>query len=136
MLQIRLGALRRPGRAVLLAMAGGAVVLAAMAAPAPLWTFALICLVWGVGAGVTLTQGRTIAQLEAPESHRARVLAIFQLGFAGGAPVGALGMGYLVALTGPRLAAIYPAAGMVVVLGFLFARSNLWRHAAAALPRA
>ena len=35
-LQIRLGALRRPGRAVLLAMAGGAVVLAAMAAPAPL----------------------------------------------------------------------------------------------------
>jgi hypothetical protein len=41
-------------------------------------------------------------------------------------------MGYLVALTGPRTAAIYPAAGMVVVLGFLFARSNLWRHAAGA----
>ena len=136
MLQIRLGALRRPGRAVLLAMAGGAVVLGAMAAPGPLWAFALICLVWGVGAGVTLTQGRTIAQLEAPESHRARVLAIFQLGFAGGAPVGALGMGYLVALTGPRLAAIYPAAGMVVVLGFLFLRSRLWRHTSAALPRA
>jgi MFS family permease len=135
-LQIRLGALRRPGRAVLLALSGGAVVLAAMATPGPLWAFALICLVWGIGAGVTLTQGRTIVQLEAPESHRARVLAIFQLGFAGGAPVGALGMGYLVALTGPRLAAIYPAAGMVVVLGFLFARSNLWRHAAAALPRA
>jgi len=130
MLQIRLGALRRPGRAVLLALSGGAVVLAVMAAPAPLWAFALICLVWGVGAGVTLTQGRTIVQLEAPESHRARVLAIFQLGFAGGAPVGALAMGYLVALTGPRLAAIYPAAGMVVVLGFLFLRSGLWRHAA------
>jgi len=136
MLQIRLGALRRPGRAVLLAMAGGAVVLGAMAAPGPLWAFALICLVWGVGAGVTLTQGRTIAQLEAPESHRARVLAIFQLGFAGGAPVGALGMGYLVALTGPRLAAIYPAAGMVVVLGFLIARSSLWGHTPVALRRA
>ena len=107
-----------------------------MAAPGPLWVFALLCLVWGVGAGVTLTQGRTIAQLEAPESHRARVLAIFQLGFAGGAPVGALGMGSLVALTGPRLAAIYPAAGMVVVLGFLFLRSRLWRHTSAALPRA
>jgi MFS family permease len=132
MLQIRLGALRRPGRAVLSAMAGGAVVLAAMAAPGPLWIFALICLMWGVGAGLTLTQGRTIAQLEAPESHRARVLAIFQLGFAGGAPVGALAMGYLVALTSPRLAAIYPAAGMVVVLGFLFLRSGLWRHTAEA----
>jgi hypothetical protein len=45
-------------------------------------------------------------------------------------------MGYLVALAGPRLAAIYPAAGMVVVLGFLVARSNLWRHTSAALPRA
>ena len=135
MLQIRLGALRRPGRAVLLALAGGAVVLAAMAAPGPLWAFALLCFVWGIGGGVTLTQGRTIVQLEAPESHRARVLAIFQLGFAGGAPVGALGMGYLVALTGPRLAAIYPAAGMAVVLTFLFLRSGLWRHTSAALPR-
>ena len=128
MLQIRLGALRRPGRAVLLALAGGAVVLAAMAAPGPLWVFALICLVWGVGAGVTLTQGRTIVQLEAPESHRARVLAIFQLGFAGGSPVGALGMGYVTAITGPRQAAIYPAAAMLVVLAFLVLRSALWRH--------
>jgi MFS family permease len=130
MLQIRLGALRRPGRAVLLALTAGAVVLSAMSVPTPLWGFALICLVWGVGAGVTLTQGRTIVQLEAPESHRARALAIFQLGFAGGAPVGALGMGYLAALTGPRSAAIYPAVAMMVVLGFLFLRSGLWRHAA------
>ncbi|MDO8480178.1 MAG: hypothetical protein Q7W02_29070 [Candidatus Rokubacteria bacterium] len=61
MLQIRLGALRRPRRAVLLALAGGAVVLAAMSAPGPLWGFALTCFVWGVGAGVVLSQGRTIA---------------------------------------------------------------------------
>jgi MFS family permease len=130
MIQIRLGALRRPGRAVMTALAGGAAVLASMAVPGPLWFFALICLVWGIGAGVTLTQGRTIVQLEAPESHRARVLAMFQLGFAGGTPVGALGMGYLTAITGPRQAAIYPAAAMVVVLAFLFLRSALWRHAA------
>ena len=107
-----------------------------MAVPGPLWVFALICLVWGVGAGVALTQGRTIVQLETPESHRARVLAIFQLGFTGGSPIGALGMGYLAAHVGPRLAVIYPAAAMVVVLVFLFGRSGLWRHAAAARPRA
>jgi MFS family permease len=128
LIQIRLGALRRPGRAVISAVAGGAVVLASMAVPGPLWVFALICLVWGVGAGVSLTQGRTIVQLEAPESHRARVLAIFQLGFAGGTPFGALGMGYLTAIAGPRQAAIYPAAAMAVVLAFLFLRSALWRH--------
>jgi MFS family permease len=135
-LQIRLGALHRPGRAVLVALTGGAVVMAAMSVPGPLWAFALICLVWGVGAGVTLTQGRTIVQLEAPESHRARVLAIFQLGFAGGAPIGALGLGYLAAHAGPRQAAIYPAAAMSVVLGFLFLRSALWRHTTAPLPGA
>ena len=56
------------------------------------------------------------------------MLAIFQLGFAGGAPVGALGMGYLVALTGHGIAAIYPAAGMVVVLGFLSALRALAAH--------
>jgi MFS family permease len=103
-----------------------------MAAPGPLWAFALICLAWGIGAGVTLTQARTIVQLGAPESHRARALAIFQLGFAGGAPVGALAMGYLAALTGPRLAAVYPAAAMAVVLGLLILRSGFWRHTAEA----
>jgi len=131
MLQIRLGALRRPGRAVMSAVAAGALVLASMAVPGPLWVCALICLVWGIGAGITLTQGRTIVQLEAPESHRARVLAIFELGFAGGTPVGALGMGYLTAITGPRPAAVYPAAAMIAVLAFLFLRSSLWRHTAA-----
>jgi len=130
MVQIRLGALRRPGRAMMSAVAAGAVVLASMAVPGPLWVFALICLAWGIGGGISLTQGRTIVQLEAPESHRARVLAIFQLGFAGGTPFGALGMGYLTAITGPRLAAVYPAAAMIAVLAVLFLRSSLWRHEA------
>jgi MFS family permease len=129
-LQIRLGALRRPGRAVLLSLAGGGIVLAGMSVPGPLWVFALICLVWGVGAGVVLTQGRTIVQLETPESHRARTLAIFQLGFTGGSPIGAVGMGYLAAQVGPRAAVVYPAAAMLVVLAFLFVRSGLWGHAA------
>ena len=128
--QIRLGALRRPGRAVLLSLAWGSIVLVAMAVPGPLSAFALICLGWGVGAGVVLNQGRTIVQLETPESHRARALAIFQLGFTGGSPIGALGMGYLAAQVGPRAAVIYPAAAMLVVLALLYARSGLWGHVA------
>jgi predicted MFS family arabinose efflux permease len=129
-LQIRRGALRRPGRAVLLALAWGVIVLAGMTVPGPLWIFALICLVWGAGAGVALIQGRTIVQLETPESHRARALAIFQLGFTGGSPIGALGMGYLAAQVGPRAAVIVPAVAMLVVLAVLLGRSGLWVHAA------
>jgi MFS family permease len=128
--QIKAGALRRPGRAVVLSMAGGVLILAAMAVPAPLAGFAALCLVWGVGAGIVLNQGRTIVQLETRESHRARALAIFQLGFTGGAPLGALALGYVVALVGPRAAAVYPAVVMTVVLGFLIVGSGLWRHVA------
>jgi MFS family permease len=130
--QIRLGALQRPGRAVLVAMACGALILAAMAVPGPLWRFAALCGVWGVGAGVVLTQGRTIVQLGTRESHRARALAIFQLGFTGGAPLGALALGYVVAVVGPRAAVVFPAATMTIVLAVLLSRSRLWGHDAVA----
>jgi MFS family permease len=127
--QIKAGALRRPGRAVVVSMAGGVLILAAMAVPGPLWGFVALCCVWGVGAGVVLNQGRTIVQLETRESHRARALAIFQLGFTGGAPVGALALGYLVVLVGPRASTVFPAGAMTIVLAFLVVRSGLWRHA-------
>jgi MFS family permease len=128
LVQIRLGALRRPGRAIVLALALGAGVLAAMAWPSSFLTFVSLCLVWGLGAGVVMTQGRTIVQSAAPETHRARILLLFQLGLMGGAPVGALLIGYLAALTGPHQAALYPAASMLFVLAALLLRSRLWQQ--------
>jgi MFS family permease len=129
LVQIRLGSLRHPGRAILLALMLGAVVLAAMSLASPFPTFLALCLMWGLGAGVVITQGRTLIQIAAPESHRARILSLFQLGLMGGAPIGALLIGYLAALTGPRAAAVYPAAVLVAVLAVLAARSELWRRA-------
>jgi MFS family permease len=128
MTQVRLGAMRRAGRAMMLALAGGAVVLAVISVPGPLYGLTLLCFAWGVGAGVVMTQGRTIVQLAARNSHRARILALFQLGFMGGAPIGALAMGYLAGLVGPRPAAVYPAGAMILVLLFLLFRSGLWRQ--------
>jgi hypothetical protein len=49
--------------------------------------------------------------------------------------VGALALGYLVVLVGPRTAAVFPAAAMTIVLAFLVVRSGLWRHAMAASRR-
>lgn len=126
--QIRLGPLRRPGRAIMVALALGAGVLAAMAWPGPFPAFLFLCLVWGLGAGVVMTQGRTIVQAAAPETHRARILSLFQLGLMGGAPLGALLIGYLAAFTGPRAAAVYPAGCMLLVLAGLLARSRLWQR--------
>jgi MFS family permease len=128
LVQIRLGTLRRPGRAIVVALFLGAGVLAAMTWPIPFPAFVGLCLVWGLGAGVVMTQARTLVQSAAPETHRARILSLFQLGLMGGAPVGALLIGYLAALTGPRGAAVYPAGCMLLVLAGLLRRSRLWRQ--------
>lgn len=125
--QVRIGGVRRAGRAVITSTGLGAVILAAMALPGPFVVLAVLCLLWGVGAGVVITQGRTIVQLAAPESHRARILALFQLGIMGGAPVGAVVIGYIASVVGARTSAIYPALAMLAVLVFLLLRSTMWR---------
>ena len=39
-------------------------------------------------------------------------------------------MGYLSGLAGPRRAVLWPAAAMLLVVGFLLARTRLWRQEA------
>jgi MFS family permease len=134
--QVRLRPMERPGRVILVTLAAGSVVLAAMALPVSFPTLASLCAVWGVGAGIVMTQARTIAQLAARDSHRARVLAVFQLGVTGSAPLGAALLGYLTAAVGPRQALIYPAVAMLAVLACLTAGSTLWRQHALTSPAA
>lgn len=130
LVQIRLGTVRRPGRAIVIAIALGAAVLAAMAVPGPFGVLVALCVVWGLGAGVVMTQARTLVQAAAPETHRARILSLFQLGLMGGAPIGALLLGYVAGFTGPRGAVVYPAGCMLLVLAVLLSRSRLWHQGA------
>src|SRR5262245_10841548 len=129
--QIRIGAMRRPGRAILVGLTFGAVVLAAMSLAFPFRGVLALCRAWGLGGGVVITQCRTVVQQAAPASHRARILSLFQLGLMGGAPVGALLIGYLAAFVGPRAAPVYPAACMLLIVAGLVTRSQLWRQGAA-----
>jgi predicted MFS family arabinose efflux permease len=134
LVQVRRRAIDRPGRAILVSLTFGAVILAAMALSTTFWTLVGLCAVWGAGAGITMTQARTIAQLAAPAHQRARVLAVFQLGLLGGSAIGAALMGYVVAAVGPRHAVIYPALAMLVVLAWLATRSGLWQQDALTSP--
>ena len=68
----------------------------------PFLALCSLCFVWGLGAGITLTQGRTVLQIVAPPTHRARLMSLFQLGFAGGGPIGALLAGSIAAVWGCR----------------------------------
>ena len=75
---------RRPGRVIMITLLLGAGVLAAMAVRGPMALLAVLCSLWGMGAGVVLTQARTIVQMSASEARRGRLLATYQLAITGG----------------------------------------------------
>ena len=81
-----------------------------------------------------MTLGRTVVQEEAPPTHRARLMATYQLGFMGGGPIGAISIGYIADAVGPTLSVLFPAALMTVFLGLVIWRTSLWtleaRHSA------
>lgn len=124
---LRFGHIHRRGLVLAAALASGAVILFLIGVPAPFWVMCLLCFAWGLGAGTSMTMSRTIVQLAAPPSHRARVLSIFQLGFAGGGPIGAFASGFVVAATDVHVAAWIPAGIMVLVLAGIVAASRLIR---------
>ena len=116
----------RRGRAVMCSLSAGVTIVVCFSFAMPFWLFCGLSFVWGLGAGCTMTLARTIVQTEAAETLRGRALAIFQLGFAGGAPLGSLLMGTLAGFFGTHTAMLFPAFGMTGVLAWLMLKSNLW----------
>jgi MFS family permease len=123
---LRFGHVARRGRGAIIALAGGVVVVFAFTFAMPFWLFCLFSFIWGLGAGCVMTLSRTIVQSEADEAYRARALSIFQLGFAGGSPLGSLIMGVLAGYVGSHAAMWLPTIGMTLVLVWLMLRSRLW----------
>lgn len=126
----RSGAIRRQGRAFILASCGSGVAIGLIALHPPFTGLCAIAALWGVTGGIAVMMSRTLVQGAAPQAHRGRVLSIFQLGYMGGAPFGAFAMGYIIEAIGPVYAGLIPTAGMAVVV--LCARyiSGIWtlRH--------
>ena len=114
------------GRLVALAVTVGAIVLATMSTLPPFLAMAGLCFIWGLGAGVTMTQSRTVIQIVAPPTHRARLMSLFQLGLGGGGPIGAFVTGGLASLWGLQVALMVPALAMAVTIGFVLFFSRLW----------
>jgi MFS family permease len=118
--------LTRRGRLVVGAVSVGAIILFCMALQPPFLVLNGLCFVWGLGAGITLTQGRTVLQIVAPPSHRARLMSLFQLGFGGGGPIGAFIAGTLAAVLGLKLAMVLPALAMIALIGVVLMFSRIW----------
>jgi MFS family permease len=114
------------GRLVAGAVSMGALILFALASLPPFPVFVALIFVWGLGAGVTMTQSRTVVQIVAPATHRARLMSLFQLGLGGGGPIGALLAGTICSLWGLRAALLLPAAAMLLLIVVVLGRSRLW----------
>ena len=116
----------RRGRVIGVAVATGGVILLALSTLPAFPVFLVLIAIWGLGAGITMTQSRTVVQLVSAPTHRARMMALFQLGLSGGGPIGAFLTGTIGSLWGLKAAMLFPALGMGLLIVFVLARSRLW----------
>jgi len=124
---MRIGHVRYPGRIFLLGTLAGAITLTLIGIQNNFYLLALLSILWGTGAGLSMTMGRFIVLNFAPAAQRARFMAMFQLGMIGGAPAGAAIIGIMADYLGPDGAAFPPAAVMFVLVVCVFFGSRLRR---------
>jgi MFS family permease len=120
--------LKRPGRAMILSHMAGAAALFTFATDKPFLVFMAIVALWGLCAGVAISMSRTIVQGAAGQRYLGRVLAVYSMGFMGGAPIGSAIVGFAASELGPRTAALIPAAGLALAAVALAFLTPLWRY--------
>ncbi len=113
------------GRLIAVAVTMGGGVLITLSTLPPFPVFVALIFVWGIGAGITMTQSRIVLQIMAPPSHRARLMSLFQLGLSGGGPIGAFIAGSIGAVWGIRTAMLVPALAMLLAILVVVLRSRL-----------
>jgi MFS family permease len=120
--------LKHPGRAMILSHMAGAVALFTFATDKPFLIFMAIVALWGLSAGVAISMSRTIVQGAAGQRYLGRVLAVYSMGFMGGAPIGSAIVGLAASELGPRTAALIPAVGLALAAVALAFLTPLWRY--------
>jgi MFS family permease len=121
------GGVRRQGRALLLSLITGAIALISLSFELPLAAVYGVIFLFGSAGGIAMPSGRTLIQEAAPESHRARILSVYSLGFMGAAPLGAFGMGVLAEQLGPLAAISVPGAVMLAATTLTILLTDTWR---------
>ncbi|MBV1878271.1 MAG: MFS transporter [Pseudomonadales bacterium] len=123
---LRLGKVTRPGKALTLSLAATAVLILISQIEMSLSFYLTGVFLIGMSSGINMSMARAMVQEAAPASFRARLLSIFQLGYLGAAPIGALAMGYLTAYMGPLQAAIIPGSLLAITIIIIVPRTGLW----------
>jgi len=111
----------------MLAMCTGSIMMVFVHFHPPLWAVYMLALCWGLASGISMSQSRAIVQIAATDTHRARVLSVFQIGMMGGGPIGAVMAGFVIQALGPLNAVLVPSSCMVVLWLVVFFSTNLWK---------
>ncbi len=119
------GAIRHKGRALLLAQAGGSACLLWISSGVSFRLALGISLLWGLCGAVFLNASRTLFQEAAPETHRARVLSVYNLGFMGAGAVGLPLAGLLTRALGPHGTFRLSALAMLAFLALVGLTTNI-----------
>ncbi|RLA49649.1 MAG: MFS transporter [Gammaproteobacteria bacterium] len=117
---------RQPGRVLLISLFARAVIMIIIGTHVSVYFLFPLILVWGMFSGIAISLGRVMTHSEAPESHRSRIVSIYQLALMGTAPLGALLCGHMITLWGV-LEAFIVLGILTLVASLLGVFSQLWK---------
>jgi len=122
----RMKQIKRPGRAMLASHLLGAVLILLFVVAMPFAGLIAVVICWGLVAGVAISMSRTIVQSLTDRAYLGRVLAVYSMGFMGGAPIGSALIGMGAHFYGARTAALFPGLGLMTAVIILAATTSLW----------
>ena len=121
------GTLARPGRALLLGLGVGALVLSLGGLPFGYGGFVAVIFVWGLCGGIAMSMSRTVMQELAPPGQRGRVMSLYSFAMMGAGPIGALWGGLLCEWADPRIVLATNGLLMLLVTALLAGQGGLAR---------
>ncbi len=126
-IMLRVGYVRRAGRALIFFQGLGSVVLVASGLVDDFVTFVFLIFCWGLCGGVAMPMSRTLMQELAPSAQRSRVMSFYAFSFMGAGPLGTLFCGYLSEHFGPQMAIQIAGTAMLTVTLTIALTSRLWQ---------
>ncbi len=97
---LRFMPMRQPGRLFLIMQVTRALIYLVLWLEPPLAAMIATMFVWGLNMGCTTTLSRAMIQESAGEQYRGRILSVYNVGFIGAQPIGAMMLGGVVAAFG------------------------------------
>lgn len=117
---------RRPGRVLLISLFARGLLMIVIGFYVSVYVLFPLIVVWGMFSGISISLGRVMTHSEAPESHRSRIVSIYQLALLGTAPLGAWLCGEMISLWG--VLEVFMVLGvLILVASALGIFSQLWR---------